>query len=72
MRFYYSRAAGGGENGGDHPESLLRCPMDPFPRGENDPAYRWAFVAWMILFFSVISLGLANFLYGVVRARFGG
>lgn len=46
--------------------------MDPFPRGENDPAYRWAFVAWMILFFGVISLGLANFLYGVVKARFGG
>lgn len=46
--------------------------MDPFPRGENDPAYRWAFVAWMVLFLGVICLGLANFLYGVLRSRLAG
>jgi hypothetical protein len=41
--------------------------MDPFPRGEHDPAYRWAFVAWMVLFLTVVSLGLVNFLAGFVR-----
>ena len=43
--------------------------MDPFPRGENDPAYRWAFIAWMVLFLGVVCLGLVNFLFGVWKAR---
>lgn len=41
--------------------------MDQFPRGEHDPAYRWAFVVWMVLFLGVICLGLLNFLTGVGR-----
>ena len=61
-----------GENGGVVPVSRQEHRMDPFPRGENDPAYRWAFVAWMVLFLGVVCLGLANFLYGVGKARFGG
>ena len=43
--------------------------MDPFPRGEHDPAYRWAFVAWMVLFLGVVCLGLANFLYAFTKSR---
>jgi hypothetical protein len=37
-------------------------PGHPYPGGEDNPGYRWAFTAWVVLFLGVICLGLANYL----------
>ena len=33
-----------------------------YPGGEDNPAYRWAFTLWIVLFLTVICLGLLNYL----------
>jgi hypothetical protein len=37
-------------------------PVHSYPGGENAPAYRWAFTAWLVLFLGVLCLGLLNYL----------
>ena len=37
-------------------------PVHTFPGGEDAPAYRWAFVLWVVTFLGVICLGLLGYL----------
>jgi hypothetical protein len=45
-------------------------PTHQFPGGEDSPAYRRAFTAWLVLFLGVISLGLLNYLGLFLKSRF--
>lgn len=37
-------------------------PVHEYPGGENAPAYRWTFTAWLVVFLGVLILGLLNYL----------
>lgn len=37
-------------------------PVHSYPGGESDPAYRWAFTIWIVLFLGVLCLGLLGYL----------
>jgi hypothetical protein len=43
----------------------------PFPGGEDNPGYRWAFHAYSGLFLLTLSMGLLNFLGSYLKARMG-
>jgi hypothetical protein len=38
-----------------------------FPGGESQPAYRWAFNAFVILFLITLCIGLLNFLGSYIK-----
>jgi len=42
-------------------------PTHRYPGDEKSPSYRWAFSAWIILFLTVICLGLINYLATVFK-----
>ena len=43
-------------------------PVHAYPLGEDAPAYRWAFVVWIVMFLGVLCLGLLNYL-GIYAKR---
>ncbi|HET6572927.1 MAG TPA: hypothetical protein VFG68_04940 [Fimbriiglobus sp.] len=44
-------------------------PVQTFPGGEDAPAYRWAFVLWVVTFLGVICLGLLSYLGLYVKSQ---
>ncbi len=44
-------------------------PAPWYPRGEDAPAYRWAFTLWIVLFLGVLCLGLLNYLGIYAKSR---
>ena len=37
-------------------------PVHTYPGGQDAPAYRWVFTAWVVLFLGVLCMGLLNYL----------
>ena len=44
-------------------------PVHTYPGGEDAPAYRWAFVLWVVTFLGVICLGLLGYLGLYAKSR---
>ena len=41
--------------------------VQPYPGGEDRPAYRWAFNVWIVLILLVICLGFLNYLATILK-----
>lgn len=59
-----------------HPAATPTVPEPPilddgpvYPGGITNPAYRWAFNAFAVLFLLLVCFGLANYLAWYLRAR---
>jgi hypothetical protein len=50
-------------------EASKTTPYDPYPRGEADPAHRYAFQAWVVMFLLILCYSLAHYLAMWAKSR---